>query len=110
LVVLTYLCSDVPEDRTEYDWFGLCDPEGGVHGLKLAPVSEFAVEPQLVDTDASGDITFDSLEPGLYSLELAEGIWCKAFSDNVDPEGNVIIEAGQRTTVYGFICEGKPDA
>jgi hypothetical protein len=63
-----------------------------------------------METDASGDATFADLEPGLYSLEMAEGTWCKAVSDNVDAEGNVIIEAGARTTVYGFICEGKPAA
>jgi hypothetical protein len=108
LVVLIYHCSDVPEDRTEYDWFGLCDPEAGVHGLELVPIREFAVEPHLVDSDASGDVTFERLQPGHYSLKLADGIWCKAFSDNVDPEGNVIIETGQRTTVYGFTCEGSP--
>lgn len=108
LVVLVYTCADVPEDTTDYDWFRLCNSEGGVHGLELAPVSEVAVDPVTMETDASGDATFADLEPGLYSLKPAGTTWCKAVSDNVDAEGNVIIEAGARTTVYTFVCEGKP--
>lgn len=108
LVVLIYTCASVPEDTTDYDWFGACDDQGGVHELALAPVSEVAVDPVTMQTDESGDATFADLEPGLYSLKLTEETWCKAVSDNVDAEGNVIIEAGARTTVYGFVCEGKP--
>lgn len=108
LVVLLYTCGDVPEDTTGFDWFQSCNSEGGVHELALSPVSEVAVTPQTTETDASGDATFTDLEPGLYSLEMTEITWCKAVSDNVDAEGNVIIEAGQRTTVYGFMCEGIP--
>jgi hypothetical protein len=70
LLVLMYTCTDVPEDRTGYDWFGECDPEGGVHDFTLTDVT-----------------------------------WCRAASDNVDPEGNVTIVAGERTTVWGFICQ-----
>lgn len=108
LVVLICTCADVPEDTAGFDWFGLCDSEGGVYGLSLAPVIETSVEPMTMTTVASGDATFPDLEPGLYSLEMAEGTWCKAVSDNVDAKGSVTIEAGARTTVYGFVCEGKP--
>jgi hypothetical protein len=110
LVVLVYTCADVPEDTTDYDWFRLCDSEGGVHQLALAPVSEVAVEPMTTSTDDSGDATFTDLEPGLYTLEMTDVAWCKAVSDSVDAEGNVIIEQGQRTTVYSFICEDQPAA
>lgn len=105
LRVLIYTCADVPDDTTDYDWFRLCDSEGGVHGLELTRISEVAVEPVMTRTDDSGDASFTGLEPGLYALEMTDGAWCKAVSDNVDAEGNVIIEAGQRTTVYGFACE-----
>ena len=108
LVVLVYTCTNVPEDTTDFDWFRLCDSEGGVHQLSLAPVSEVAVEPVTMQTDESGDATFPDLEPGVYTLELTETTWCKAVSDNVDAQGNVIIDAGARTTVYTFVCEGKP--
>lgn len=108
LDVFVYTCTDVPADTTDYDWFRLCDSEGGVHPLSLEKVSETAVEPLMMETDASGDAAFPDLEPGLYALEMTETTWCKAVSDNVDADGNVIIEAGQRTTVYGFVCEGKP--
>lgn len=108
LLVDIYTCTDVPDDTTGYDWFGMCDPEGGVHQFELAPVSEVAVEPQTAESDASGDVTFADLEPGMYRLVMTDVSWCKAVSDNVDAESNVIIEAGQRTTVYGFVCDGKP--
>lgn len=107
LVVLIYTCADVPADTTDYDWFRLCDSEGGAHDLELTRISEVALEPTPASTDESGDATFIDLEPGLYALVMTDGAWCKAVSDNVDAEGNVIIDAGQRTTVYGFVCEGE---
>jgi hypothetical protein len=105
LLILMYTCADVPEDRTGYDWFGECDPEGGVHDFTLTEVSETAVEPVSMQSDTSGDVTFESLDPGLYSLEMTDVTWCRAASDNVDPDGNINIVAGERTTVWGFICQ-----
>jgi hypothetical protein len=105
LLVLMYTCTDVPQDRTGYDWFGECDPEGGMHDFTLTEVSETVLQPVSMRSDSSGDVTFGSLDPGLYSLEMTDVSWCRAASDNVDPEGNLNILAGERTTVWGFICQ-----
>ena len=35
---------------------------------------------------------------------MTDLLWCHATSDRVDPEGNLQIEAGQRTTVWMFVC------
>jgi hypothetical protein len=105
LLVLVYICTDAPEDRTGFDWFGECSPEGGVHDFTLTGINETGVEPVSMQSDASGDVTFGALDPGLYSLEMTDVTWCRAASDNVDAEGSVNIVAGERTTVWGFICQ-----
>lgn len=105
LLVDIYSCTAVPEDTTSFDWFGECDPEGGVHDFTLAPAGAGAVEPLSQASDGSGNTSFNTLDPGLYSLELVGAKWCHAVSDNVDAKGQVAIEAGERTTVWGFICE-----
>lgn len=101
-----YSCTDVPEDTTNFDWFGACDPEGGVHEFTLAEVRG-AAEPRTSESDASGDVVFESLAPGSYSLEIIDTMWCHAVSDSVTAEGKVVVEAGKRATVWGFICEAE---
>jgi hypothetical protein len=105
LLVNIYTCSGVPEETTGFDWFGQCNPEGGVHEFVLSAVGEATLEPLRGSSDASGDIAFDSLEPGLYSLQMLDAKWCRAVSDSVTAEGHVAIEADERTTVWGFICQ-----
>ena len=105
LLINIYACSNVPEDAASFDWFGQCNSEGGVHEFVLSAVDEVAMEPVRRSSDASGDVAFDSLEPGLYSLEMVDAKWCRAVSDSVTAEGHVAIEADQQTTVWGFICQ-----
>lgn len=110
LLVRIYLCTDVPEDTTDFDWFGECDPEAGVHEFTLSEVNQVAEEPLVVESDPSGDTAFGALAPGRYELEMVDTTWCHAVSDRVTAEGHVVIQAGQRATVWGFICEDEPSA
>ncbi len=55
-------------------------------------------------TDAGGQARFSLLEPGLYVLTQLERDWCHAKSDGVDEQGNVVVTAGERTTVWVFAC------
>lgn len=106
LFVNIYSCTAVPEDTTNFDWFSECDPEGGVHEFTLAEIGG-AADPRTSESDASGDVVFESLAPGSYSLEIIDTMWCHAVSDSVTAEGKVVVEADRRATVWGFICEAE---
>lgn len=105
LLVNTYLCTDVPEQTAEFDWFGACDPVGGMHEFTLAGVDAGTGDQLSEESSTEGSAAFESLAPGAYLLEIVDTQWCHAESDNVTSEGTVIIEAGQRTTVWAFVCD-----
>jgi len=105
LVVNTYQCADVPADTDSFDWFGECDPTGGVHEFTLAQVDTDTDDARSEESGVSGSVAFDSLAPGTYHLEIVDTKWCHAESDNVTAGGDVVIEAGQPTTVWGFVCD-----
>jgi hypothetical protein len=104
LVVMVYSCASLPADTENFDWFGECDPASDTHNLVLELLSENAGTPVTTESNQSGNASFDALEPGLYSLEMTDVGWCHATSDNVNANGKVIIEEGERTTVWIFTC------
>ena len=55
--------------------------------------------------DGEGTALFETLPPGEYRLETMGEPWCHAASDRVTAESTVVVEPGQRTTVYVFQCE-----
>lgn len=105
LVVNTYRCTDVPADTDSFDWFGACDPTGGEHEFTIARVDTETDDQRSEESGPSGSAAFDSLAAGTYQLEIVDTDWCHAESDNVTTNGDVVIDAGQTTTVWGFVCE-----
>ena len=103
VLVVAYLCPEKPADPATYDWFGLCAPDGSPREFSLALVDTPDAAATLT-TAETGEATFGDLAPGTYVLKQSTGTWCNAKSDNVTPEGNVVVEAGQRTTVWAFHC------
>lgn len=106
LAVLTYACSDVPDDTTGFDWFGACAPNSTPYTFSIMPPGTDAPDTS-ASTDDGGVATFAEVEPGTWELDLAERSWCQAKSDKVTAEGDVVIEEGQTTSVWIFLCEPK---
>lgn len=96
LVVSTRLCAEVPADREGFDWFAACPP------LEYALLP--AQQPATPVTAMAADAAWRELAPGEYDLDLLGYHWCHARSDNVSAESKVVIEAGERTTVWIFLC------
>ncbi|HYI23802.1 MAG TPA: hypothetical protein VD767_00195, partial [Thermomicrobiales bacterium] len=92
-------CPDVPADTSDFDWYGHCPPDGDLHRYLLSRDTSDTNPLLAAQTNASGTATFDDLGPGAYHLEDADARWCHAESDNVNADGNVVIEAGATTTV-----------
>jgi hypothetical protein len=87
-----------------YDWHGQCAaPDSGAK-FSLAPADGLGAK---VDGASSADgwARFGKLSPGSYQLTQTDGAWCHAESDGVDAKGNLIVKAGQRTTVWIFECQ-----
>jgi hypothetical protein len=105
LLVQTYNCP-ISAPQPDYDWFGACTPAGTESTFRLTPPGGTGSDDRTDATDEGGQAQFGNLEPGLYDLARVDKNWCHAESDNVDPDGKVVINAGERTTVWIFSCSG----
>jgi hypothetical protein len=107
VLVQVYQCPIANADAAgdDYDWYGACTPGGGNHSFALTG-KDAASPGQTQATMDDGQVQFGDVAPGLYSLTLTEGAWCHAESDEVDAGGNVIVTAGEQTTVWIFTCSG----
>jgi hypothetical protein len=104
IVVEVYDCP-LATPTADYDWFGLCDPAGEGNRFRVVPEGDVTSSPSLAVTDAGGQARFSQVQPGTYILTQVERDWCHAKSDGVDEQGNVIVTAGERTTVWVFSCQ-----
>jgi hypothetical protein len=100
ILVTTYTCTGVTASSPDVDWFGAC-AQGGASTFSLAGGSDSLS----MDTAEDGTATFADLAPSTYDLDDTTRTWCHAESDNVNTEGNVIVEAGLTTSVWLFYCE-----
>lgn len=104
LAVVVATCADVPADTSGFDWFGRCQPGGNGEEHRLTAASGDGMQAWMATPDTEGTALFESLPPGEYRLETMGEPWCHAASDHVTAESTVVIEAGQRTSVYVFLC------
>ncbi len=106
ITVYKYACP-VTVPPAGFDWYGRCDPQGqGVEfslsvwdGSQFLPVVTGA-------TDGDGILRFTRLQPGTYDLQEVDATWCHAESDSVDAQGQVVVAAGERASVWIFNCVG----
>jgi hypothetical protein len=91
--------------QAEYDWHGLCDPAAGGLRYRLMRLDSGSSDGLATSTSPAGEARFGMLQPGTYELTQVDGDWCHAQSDAVDADGNLIVSAGERTTVWIFICQ-----
>ena len=85
----------------DIDWYGTCT--AGTSGTEFA--LENGSSQRTTSTIDDGTATFSDLTPGTYTLSDTTGNWCHAESDNVDAEGNVIVEEAATTNVWFFYCD-----
>jgi hypothetical protein len=108
ILVQAYAC-DVATAPEGYDWYGACEPAAAGTVFRLEVRREAGLASQATaSTDADGRATFEALSPGDYRLTQVDTDWCHAESDNVDGQGDVVVEAGGRATVWVFACAGAP--
>jgi hypothetical protein len=107
VLVQVYQCPIASADAVgaDYDWYGACAPGGGNHTFELTGTDASSAGQTLATAD-DGQIQFGDVAPGRYALTLTDGAWCHAESDEVDADGNVIVTAGEQTTVWIFTCAG----
>jgi hypothetical protein len=106
LAVITYTCVDVPADTTSFDWFGACEPGGAGLAFTLANATGTSSDPLTAATNDGGEAEFDSLAPGEWQLDSPDVEWCHAKSDSVTADSSLVVEAGETTSVWIFICDG----
>ncbi len=106
ITVYKFACP-VTTPSSSYDWYNRCDPqgEGVVFNLSVQDGDTFTPVTTAA-TDADGILRITRLAPGIYDLQEADAVWCHAESDAVDANGHVVVEAGQRSSVWIFNCVG----
>jgi len=107
LRVVAMSCSATPAAGA--DWASACTlPVDRAHFKVKAldgPLAEWFRE---IRADASGVAMLASLPPARYQLEQVSADWCRAESDRVDTDGDVVIAEGQVTTVWTYNCNAPP--
>jgi hypothetical protein len=107
IIVLSHLCP-LASPPADYDWYGQCTAQQSGVRYRLLRIDTETRDGLTTSTDETGRAQFMSLQPGTYELTQAEGDWCFAQSDNVDANGDLIVTAGNRTTVWVFVCAESP--
>jgi hypothetical protein len=87
------------------DWFAACrQPEDGAIYELTALDGDNAGWRRSETAGADGVLRADDLVPGHYRLVQVGADWCHAESDRVDDQGNVVVAAGERASVWIFDC------
>jgi hypothetical protein len=107
VVVRAYDCP-IATPQADYDWYGQCAPVTAGSRYRLTRTDTETRDGLTTSTDATGRATFRSLPPGTYELTQADGDWCFAQSDSVNSDGSLNVAAGQRTSVWIFVCASAP--
>ncbi len=106
VTVYKYACP-ITTPPTSYDWFGHCSSQGGGVRFSLAILDGDRFLPVITGaTDGDGILRFTRLQPGTYELTEVDATWCHAESDSVTAQGHLIVEAGERASVWIFNCVG----
>ncbi len=58
-------------------------------------------------TNGNGVLNWYGLDPGTYEIDEIGGTWCYATADRTDEDGNLIVVAGEETTVWVYNCGQK---
>jgi hypothetical protein len=100
VTVIKRLCAD---DAEEIDNFREeCTVAGVDYEFELSEVE--GSESWTGETGSDGRLVFHGLDEGSYDLDELDGAWCKAESDRVNGQGELLVEDGENTNVYIYNC------
>jgi Prealbumin-like fold domain len=103
LLVIAYDCqADISSELV--DWLATCTTVSPGVTFRLVMNGAPADSATTGTTDDQGNLIFSDLDPGKYHLTEETGDWCYAESDGVDENGDVVVRANQRVTVWIFHC------
>jgi len=101
--VIAYQCPAGTNDQT-VDWYTKCaQAEPGVT-FRLVQNGISSDAAKIGTTDDKGSLIFANLPAATYHLTRDGGNWCHAESDSVNAQGDVIVRANERSTVWIFNC------
>jgi Prealbumin-like fold domain len=101
ILVIAYVCPDGVNLEAS-DWFATCTSVSPDITFRLVRFADATLHTGT--TDDLGNLVFANLDPGTYQLTEENGDWCHAESDSVDENGDVIVRANERSTVWIFHC------
>ncbi|MDP9471811.1 MAG: hypothetical protein M3Q71_14300 [Chloroflexota bacterium] len=105
LVVYASACGTTPSDADTFDWYGQCTAAATDQSCTLDGGEGTAAATK--QTNRGGRIRYGQLTSGAYRLTLDGDAWCHAEGDNLNENGEIVIEAGRRTHVWAFTCGGS---
>ncbi len=105
LVVYASACGTTPADPDAFAWYRQCTAAATNQSCTLDGGEGTAGATK--QTNRGGRICYGQLQTGRYRLTLEGEDWCHAECDNVNENGEVIVEAGRRTHVWAFTCGGS---
>ena len=88
----------------DFDWFGQCTAPVTGMAFNLFPEGGGDAPLATLEVNAQGRARFGNLPPGIYQVQPQGQVWCYAESDQVDANGNVLVEAGLESHVWSFVC------
>jgi Prealbumin-like fold domain len=101
--VVSYQCPAGIDPQT-VNWYATCaQPAPGVT-FRLVKTGVSSDSGKTGTTDDKGNLTFANLPPATYHMTEDDGNWCHAESDSVNAQGDVIVRANERSTVWIFHC------
>ena len=103
VVVHASACEGTPGEQDPADWHRECTAPAPERVFVLERDGE-PVDAAGKQTNRGGMVRYGQLPTGAYRLSSSEGAWCHAECDNVDEQGEVVVEAGRRTQVWVFYC------
>jgi len=106
IVVQKYGCA-LPQVKrpANFDWFANCSTQTSGVRFTISQLVNGSYVPRLAGvTDINGLLKFTDLAPGTYKLQEVGADWCHAESDAVNAQGDVVVIAGKRSSVWIFNC------
>jgi hypothetical protein len=112
IVVQAFTCpfETAPANTATLDWFAECAQPAPDATFELTALDGDNTGAQQTESvDANGVLRVEDLSPGDYRLVQTSTDWCHAESDRVDDQGNVIVNPGERASVWIFNCTAAAD-
>jgi hypothetical protein len=100
ITVLKYGCENDAEDIRNFR--DECVAAG--EGIAFELTSDSTGRSQTGETRSDGRLVFTGLDDGAYDLDEVDSAWCKAESDRVDANGNLLVQNEGNTNVYIYNC------